>query len=137
MSKQQEDRSADVLVVGAGNAALCAALSAAEQGARVLVLERSPKDSRGGNSTFTGGAFRVAYDGTDDIVRLVKDLSEDEIARSDYGSYPADQFFDESQFESYRALGFHIAEKVFTRPITNPTGEAEQMFERFRATRSA
>jgi hypothetical protein len=49
----------------------------------------------------------------------------------------ADQFFDESQFESYRALGFHIAEKVFTRPITNPTGEAEQMFERFRNARSA
>ncbi|HET7910315.1 MAG TPA: patatin-like phospholipase family protein [Nitrospira sp.] len=48
----------------------------------------------------------------------------------------ADQFFDESQFESYRALGFHIAEKVFTRPITNPTGEAEQMFERFRNARS-
>jgi len=49
----------------------------------------------------------------------------------------ADQFFDESQFESYRALGFHIADKVFTRPITNPTGEAEQMFERFRSVRSA
>jgi len=49
----------------------------------------------------------------------------------------ADQFFDESQFESYRALGFHVAEKVFTRPITNPTGEAEQMFERFRSARSA
>jgi len=48
----------------------------------------------------------------------------------------ADQFFDESQFESYRALGFHIAEKVFTRPITNPTGEAEQMFERFRSGHS-
>jgi len=49
----------------------------------------------------------------------------------------ADQFFDESQFESYRALGFHIADKVFTRPITNPTGEAEQLFERFRSARSA
>ena len=49
----------------------------------------------------------------------------------------ADQFFDESQFESYRALGFHIADKVFTRPITNPTGEAEQLFERFRSVRSA
>jgi hypothetical protein len=48
----------------------------------------------------------------------------------------ADQFFDESQFESYRALGFHIADKVFTRPITNPTGEAEQLFERFRSARS-
>jgi hypothetical protein len=49
----------------------------------------------------------------------------------------ADQFFDESQFESYRALGFHIADKVFSRPITNPTGEAEQLFERFRSGSSA
>jgi hypothetical protein len=48
----------------------------------------------------------------------------------------ADQFFDESQFESYRTLGCHIADKVFTRPITNPTGEAERLFERFRSGRS-
>jgi len=49
----------------------------------------------------------------------------------------ADQFFDESQFESYRALGFHIADKVFSRPITNPTGEAELLFEQFRSGRPA
>jgi patatin-like phospholipase len=49
----------------------------------------------------------------------------------------ADQFFDESQFESYRALGFHIADKVFSRPITNATGEAELLFEQFRSGRSA
>jgi hypothetical protein len=45
----------------------------------------------------------------------------------------ADQFFDESQFESYRALGSHIAEKVFTRPMTNAAGEAELLFETFRS----
>jgi hypothetical protein len=59
---------------------------------------------------------------------------------SDHDEFPheptSDQFFDESQFESYRALGFHIADKVFTRPITNPTGEAEQLFEQFRSGRS-
>ena len=40
----------DVVVVGAGNAALCAALAASEQGARVLVLERAPEAESGGNS---------------------------------------------------------------------------------------
>ncbi|HKE61596.1 MAG TPA: patatin-like phospholipase family protein [Nitrospira sp.] len=49
----------------------------------------------------------------------------------------SDQFFDESQFESYRALGFHIADKVFSRPITTPTGEAEKLFEQLRSGRSA
>ncbi len=43
----------DVLVIGGGNAALCAALTAREAGASVLVLEVSPKDFRGGNSRHT------------------------------------------------------------------------------------
>ena len=46
----------DVIVVGGGNAAFCAALAAREQGARVLVLERAPEDEAGGNSRFTAGA---------------------------------------------------------------------------------
>ncbi|MET1115314.1 MAG: FAD-dependent tricarballylate dehydrogenase TcuA [Comamonas sp.] len=85
----------DVLVVGAGNAALCAALAAAEQGARVMVLERAPESARGGNSAYTGGAFRVAYDGAQDISRLVADLSPQELEQSDFGAYPASQYFDD------------------------------------------
>src|SRR6185369_4872656 len=46
-------RSYDVLVVGGGNAALCAAITAREAGARVLLLESSIKDFRGGNSRHT------------------------------------------------------------------------------------
>jgi len=43
----------DVMVAGGGNAALCAALTAAEQGARVIILESAPRDFRGGNSRHT------------------------------------------------------------------------------------
>ena len=51
----------DVVVVGAGNAALCAALSAAERGVSVLVLERAPEDESGGNTRFTAGAIKCVY----------------------------------------------------------------------------
>ena len=50
-------------MAGAGNAALCAAISAHESGARVLMLEAAPFEERGGNSHFTGGAFRFAFSG--------------------------------------------------------------------------
>lgn len=94
----------DVTVIGGGNAALCAALSAHESGARVLVLEKSPFDTRGGNSAFTGGAFRIAYNGLDDILKLVPDLHPEEIANSDFGSYTEEQFFNEAiGMSGYRA----------------------------------
>jgi tricarballylate dehydrogenase len=49
----------DVIVVGCGIAGLSAAVSAQEQGARVVVLERSPEDERGGNTRYTGAWFRM------------------------------------------------------------------------------
>ena len=58
-----------VVVVGGGNAALCAAISAREQGAGVLVLERADEPTAGGNTAFTAGAMRVAYDGVEDLRR--------------------------------------------------------------------
>ena len=53
----------DVVVIGAGNAAMCAAHAAREQGCSVLVLERGSEEERGGNSTFTAGAMRTVYNG--------------------------------------------------------------------------
>ncbi|MXZ81229.1 MAG: FAD-binding dehydrogenase [Gammaproteobacteria bacterium] len=87
--------SADVVVVGCGNAALCAALSAREAGATVLVLERAPKDEAGGNSRFTAGAFRCVYDGVEDLRRLMPDLTDSEIGQTDFGTYTQEQFFDD------------------------------------------
>jgi tricarballylate dehydrogenase len=78
----------DVIVVGAGNAALCAALAARERGARVAVLEKATREERGGNTFFTGGGFRFPYRGIDDIRALIPDLSDEEVAGIDVGSYP-------------------------------------------------
>jgi tricarballylate dehydrogenase len=85
----------DLIVVGAGNAALCAALSARETVQRILVLERAPEDEAGGNSRFTAGAMRVVYNGVEDLRKLIPDLTPDEIARTDFGTYTAEQFFDD------------------------------------------
>ena len=71
----------DVIVVGAGNAALCAALAAQEQGATVLMLEAAPQEESGGNSRFTAGSIRVVYDGIDDIKTLVPDLTSNRARR--------------------------------------------------------
>jgi tricarballylate dehydrogenase len=84
-----------VVVVGGGNAALCAAIAARERGADVIVLERAPEELRGGNSTFTAGAMRFAYTGNDDILALVDDLSDEELAITDFGTYTEKDFFDD------------------------------------------
>jgi tricarballylate dehydrogenase len=85
----------DVLVVGAGNAGFAAAHAAREHGIKVAVLECSPEDEAGGNSSFTAGAMRVVYNGVEDLLGLMPDLSEDEIKNTDFGSYTEEQFFDD------------------------------------------
>src|SRR5262249_53524795 len=85
----------DVIVVGAGNAATCAALSARENDARVLMLEIAPEEARGGNSAFTGGAFRVVYHGGEDLARLIPDMNETELREVDLGTYTEEQYFDD------------------------------------------
>src|SRR6476659_6609382 len=71
-------KATDVVIVGAGNAALCAALAEA-----------------GGNSRFTAGAFRCVYDGVEDLKALMPDLTAEEIANTDFGTYTEAQFFDD------------------------------------------
>ena len=96
----------DVVVVGAGNAAFCAAQAAAEKGAKVLMVERAPKELMGGNSRFTAGAFRCVYDGVDDLKAIMPDLTKDEIDRSDFGTYTQDQFYDDMfRVTQYRTDG--------------------------------
>jgi len=84
-----------IVVVGAGNAGLCAALAAREQGASVTILECAPEEERGGNSRFTAGAIRVAYEGVNELKKLMPDLSAEEIANTDFGAYTEDQFFED------------------------------------------
>ncbi|MBY8974586.1 FAD-dependent tricarballylate dehydrogenase TcuA [Rhodobacteraceae bacterium NNCM2] len=69
------DKTYDVLIAGGGNAALCAAIRAAEGGARVLVCEAAPKGFRGGNSRHTRN-LRTAHDAPTDV--LTESYSDEE-----------------------------------------------------------
>ncbi len=71
----QRDATFDVAVIGGGNAGLCAALAAAEAGARVIVLERAPRVFRGGNSRHTRN-LRCMHDAPTDVLTDV--YSEEE-----------------------------------------------------------
>lgn len=84
----------DVLVIGGGNAALCAAISAADAGTSVLLVEHAPKSLRGGNSQHTRN-FRCMHKGPkgilsgdyteeeyfDDLRRVTKGKTNPELAR--------------------------------------------------------
>src|ERR1700740_3681279 len=86
-------RKFDVLVIGGGNAALCAAISARRAGASVLVLEGAPKSSRGANTRHTRN-MRCAHDAAteiltgpyseqefwDDLLRITGGKTDEELA---------------------------------------------------------
>jgi tricarballylate dehydrogenase len=64
----------DVVIIGAGNAGLVAAIEARNHGATVLLLEKGPRERRGGNSRLADGQFRVAFEkGLPDFEYLLKD----------------------------------------------------------------
>jgi tricarballylate dehydrogenase len=84
--------SQSVVVVGSGNAAMSAALSAVEAGARVTVLEKSGRDEAGGNSWYTAGAYRVVHGGVDDVRPLLDDPTDPRLDRTELAPYPAEAF---------------------------------------------
>jgi len=75
-------RTYDVVVVGGGNAGLCAAITARQAGASVLLLEQAPRDQRGGNSRHVRN-LRVMHDAPSEFLheRYLEDEYWDDLAR--------------------------------------------------------
>ncbi|MHB2266511.1 FAD-dependent tricarballylate dehydrogenase TcuA [Aliihoeflea sp. PC F10.4] len=83
----------DVIVVGGGNAALCAAIEASEAGARVLLLEGAPKPYRGGNSRHTRN-FRCMHQGPMSVLT---------------GAYEEDEYFHDLMLVTKGQTDEHLA----------------------------
>lgn len=80
----------DVLVIGAGNAAMCAAHAAREQGKKVLMLEAAPREQAGGNSFFTAGATRMTHEGLESLRDLVE--PDDRHGQTEVPPYSAEDY---------------------------------------------
>ena len=87
----------DVIVVGAGNAALVSALTAHQEGARVLVLEAAPRRERGGNSRFAGAIFRFAHDGPESVAPLLTDEAREWLGKVQLDPYPIERYYADAQ----------------------------------------
>ncbi|EAR52675.1 hypothetical protein OG2516_00574 [Oceanicola granulosus HTCC2516] len=74
---------------------MCAGLAALEAGAEVLMLEKADAALAGGNTKYTAGAMRFAYDGADDLLPLLKDPDDPRLAKTDFGGYSAARFADD------------------------------------------
>lgn len=109
----------DVIVVGAGSAALTAAISARNEGASVLVLEKSPRESRGGNCTFTGGGYRLWHKGLKEILEFVPGISEEQARSLVVPEYSADAWYNKLLQVSEERADPRLTELLVTE--SNPT----------------
>ena len=100
---------------------LCAAISAHEHGAWVAMLEAAPFEERGGNSHFTGGAFRFAFDGVDEVIAALPSLAEEDLVNIDFGTYTQAQFFDDLlELAQYRAATLPLPRETAGPSVMGP-----------------
>lgn len=81
-----------LVIVGSGNAALCAGLAALELGSDVIILEKAGPELGGGNTKYTAGAMRFAYECSNDLLPLLANPNDPRIPHTDFGSYSENVF---------------------------------------------
>ena len=81
-----------IVIVGSGNAALSAGIAALEKGADVTIYEKADKKMAGGNTKYTAGAMRFAYDNGEELMPLLKNPNDARLKNTDFGSYTKEHF---------------------------------------------
>ena len=89
-ARTESSASADVIVVGGGNAGFTAAHAAAVRGRKVILLEKGSEDMAGGNSFYTAGATRIAHSGLADLLDWVE--PDERHDRTEVPPYSADEY---------------------------------------------
>ena len=89
----------DIIVVGSGAAGLTAALAAHVENPklRILIVEKAPREWRGGNGYFTAGAYRTVHDGLDSLLPLVSNVTPEQSDKIDLAPYKAEDFHNDLQ----------------------------------------
>ena len=82
----------DCIVIGSGHAGSSAALSAAEHGCKVLIVDKCPREWVGGNGYFTAGAHRTVHGGLRDLQSIVINLTPEAADHIDMDPYTAENF---------------------------------------------
>ena len=110
--------SCDVLVVGGGNAGLCAAIEAKNRGVKPLLIEKGPIKTRGGNSRLAGSVFRIAYPGgTKDFEPLIKQMQLPK-GKIEIEPYTKDEFYNKVM-----KITDGLADKRLTEIVVNKSLE--------------
>ena len=71
---------------------MSSAIAALESGANVLMLEKASKALSGGNTVYTAGAMRFAYEDSEQLLPLISNTNDERLLRTDFGSYTEAKF---------------------------------------------
>lgn len=81
-----------VIIIGSGNAALCAGIAALEKGASVQMIEKANEELAGGNTKYTAGAMRFTYNNGEELLPLLKNPNDKRLNKTDFGQYTKERF---------------------------------------------
>ncbi|KZP31490.1 FAD/NAD-P-binding domain-containing protein [Athelia psychrophila] len=110
----------DCIVIGSGHAGSCAALSAAQNGcAKVLIIDKCPKEWVGGNGYFTAGAHRTAHNGLADLLPILTNVPPDAAARIEMQPYTAAEFA-----EDIMRLGEGLPDEALVKTVVEGSRDA-------------